>query len=199
MKHSMTELPGGYREICRIDLQKDRKTAFLVNGAAIAVMVVMLAGMHRIVPWQTIFGDMFERDEATFVPLLLRMAALLVGYVAYIVLHELTHAAVMKHFGAEKIRFGFTGLYAFAGSERDWFDRYAYVRIALAPLAVWGVIFAVLQFLVPLSWFWVVWFWQIGNVSGAAGDVYVTAKFSRMPRDILVLDTGLNMTVCSAE
>ena len=197
MKHSMTELPAGYREIYAVDLQKDKKTALLVNGIAVAVMVVMLVGMHIAVPFWTLLGDM-EEDPA-FGPMLLRLAVLLAGYAVYIVLHELTHAAVMKRFGAQKLRFGFTGLYAYAGSEYDYFDKHAYLRVALAPLAVWGVVFLILQFLVPPAWFWVVWFWQVGNVSGAAGDVFVTLKFARMPRDILVRDTGVGMTVYSAE
>ena len=56
-----------------------------------------------------------------------------------------------------------------------------------------------LAFLVPQDWFWVIWFWQIMNVSGAAGDVYVTVKLLRQPQDILVKDTGVAMTVYSAE
>ena len=110
-----------------------------------------------------------------------------------------SHAAVMRAFGAKKLRFGFTGLYAYAGSEEDYFAKRPYRQIALAPLVVWTLVFAVLAFLVPRVWFWVVWFWQIMNVSGAAGDVYVTLKLLRRPRDILVKDSGVAMTVYSAE
>ena len=44
-----------------------------------------------------------------------------------------------------------------------------------------------------------VWILQIANVSGAAGDVYVTLRLLRLPRDLLVRDTGVAMTVYSAE
>lgn len=195
MKHSRTSLPEGYREICTVDLQKDKKTALLVNGVAMAVMIVMAVGMHFIVPFWTLFEGM--GDDLT--PMLVKVVAMGVGYVAYIILHELTHAAAMKRFGAEKVRFGFTGLYAFAGSEADYFDRHAYLRVALAPLIVWGVVFLILGFIVPVGWYWIVWLWQIGNVSGAAGDVFVSIKFSSLPKDILVNDTGVGMTVYSAQ
>ena len=33
----------------------------------------------------------------------------------------------------------------------------------------------------------------------SAGDIYVAAKFSRFPADILVKDTGVDMTVYSCE
>lgn len=195
MKHSRTSLPEGYREICTVDLQKDKKTALLVNGVAMAVMIVMAVGMYFIVPFWTLFEGM--GDDLT--PMLVKFVAMGVGYVAYIILHELTHAAAMKRFGAEKVRFGFTGLYAFAGSEADYFDRHAYLRVALAPLIVWGVVFLILGFIVPVGWYWIVWLWQIGNVSGAAGDVFVSIKFSSLPKDILVNDTGVGMTVYSAQ
>lgn len=52
---------------------------------------------------------------------------------------------------------------------------------------------------VPQNWFWVVYFIQIFNISGAAGDFYVTAKFSKMPDDILISDSGIGMKVYSAE
>jgi len=37
------------------------------------------------------------------------------------------------------------------------------------------------------------------NISGAAGDLFVTIKFSRFPKDILVRDYGVGMTVFSKE
>ncbi|MGX8688621.1 MAG: DUF3267 domain-containing protein, partial [bacterium] len=89
---------------------------------------------------------------------------------------ELTHAAVMKAVGGKEVKFGFTGLYAFAGSTVDYFDKSSYRCIALAPLILWGIIFGILTFILPESWFWVAWLLQAGNVGGAAGDVYVTAR-----------------------
>ena len=35
-------LPGGYRECLRIDLQKDRKAALLVNGAALLLTLLLM-------------------------------------------------------------------------------------------------------------------------------------------------------------
>ena len=36
---------------------------------------------------------------------------------------------------------------------------------------------------------------QIGNISGAAGDIYVTVRLWNEPSTILVRDTGVDMTV----
>lgn len=189
---SYRQLPDNYQEIMQINMQSDKKTALKINVGGSAVMLAVLAAGHFIVPITEFF------DMASPGMYFLRLLILTVGYVAYMVLHELTHAAAMKAAGGGKVVFGFTGLYAFAGSHEDYFDKSSYRCIALAPLIVWGIVFGVLAFLVPKSWFWIIWFLQAGNIGGAAGDVYVTAKLWNYPDTIRVKDTGVDMTVFDA-
>ena len=87
---------------------------------------------------------------------------------------------------------------AYAGSD-DYYDKKSYITIALAPIVIWGVVLAIINIFVSSEWFWVVYFIQLLNVSGAAGDMYVTVKFAKLPKDILVRDYGVSMTVYSAE
>ena len=191
-----TTLPKGYREYDHVNLQQDKKTATKVNVAGMAVLVLMCIVAHvAIVP----FTEFFDSLSGDIPSLMLRLAVLFFGYAAYIVLHELTHGAVMKLFGAIKIRFGFTGMYAYAGSEFDYFTKGAYFVIALAPLIVWSLILTPILFVIPRDWFWIVYFIMIGNVAGAVGDIYVVFRFLRSPRDLLVLDTGVEMFVYSKE
>ncbi|MBR0447644.1 MAG: DUF3267 domain-containing protein [Clostridia bacterium] len=188
-----TELPSGYREIDSIDLQKNKKLSLLVNGVALLIALVMAIPMHFVVPMTTLF-DMSQGYGAYF----LRFGVLMAAIVVYMVLHELVHGITMKMCGTKKIKYGFTGVYAFAGSN-DYYDKRSYIVIALAPIVVWGVVLLVLNLLVPVQWFWIVYWVQVSNISGAAGDLYVTYRFSRLPQDILVQDYGVGMTVYSAE
>ena len=126
----------------------------------------------------------------------LRRGMLTAGYAAYVVLHELVHGVCMKYFSGAPVRYGFTGLYAYARSEA-YFTKKRYFIIALAPVAVWGVVLLALCMLVPAPWFWTVYLIQIGNIAGAAGDFYVVWRFAAMPPDILVRDAGVDMTVYS--
>lgn len=187
-------LPDGYREYYSVDLQKDKKTALKVNLFAAALTVITGLPMHLAYPIWHLF-DM----SAGFTEYLVRMVVFILSIFAYVCLHELTHAAVMKYYGAKSVRFGFTGLYAYAGSLEDYFGKFPYIRIALAPVIVWGIILLIPTFFVHGPWLWVIFFLQITNISGAAGDIYVAAKFSRFPADILVKDTGVDMTVYSCE
>ena len=183
------ELPEGYVEVLRIELQEDRKASVTVNVLAGVVMVaVLVAGALIVSPLEILDLDFGGG-------LLIRFGIMILGMVAYFVLHELTHWAVMKAVGAKHVRFGFTGMYAYAGSLEDYFDKGSYRATALAPVVVWGVIFGVLSLIVPKSWFWVIWFLQAANIGGSMGDVYVTAKLWSKPASILVRDTGVDMTV----
>lgn len=186
---SYSELPEDYTEILQIDLQKNKRLMLLVNALAIAIGVIMAVPMHFYVP----IGSLFSMDKGLFA-YSVRFAALVVLMIAYIVLHELVHGMAMKLCGTKKIKYGFTGMYAFAGST-DYYAKKPYIFIALAPVVLWGVVLAVINPFVPRDWFWVVWMLQIVNISGAAGDLYVTCRFFRMPSDILVRDHGTSMKV----
>ncbi len=188
---AVAALPEGYREIYSVDLKNDRKKLLLVNALALAIGAVMVAPMLFVVPISALFS--MDKGLGSYA---IRFLAMLVMLVAYIVLHELVHGIAMKACGTEKVKYGFTGVYAFAGSD-DYYGKKAYIFIALAPVVLWGVVIAAINPFVSAEWFWVVYIIQICNISGAAGDLYVTLRFLRLPKDILVRDCGVSMSVYS--
>ena len=186
-------LPENYKEIYSIDLQKNKKLAVIINLLAVIIALVLVVPVTYFIPISTLYS-MADGLGRYF----MRFGVLLASMIAYIILHELVHGAAMKLCGTKKVKYGFTGLYAFAGSN-DFYNKKAYIFIALAPIVVWGIVLAIINVLVPVEWFWVVYLVQIINLSGAAGDLFVTVKFSRMPKDILVQDYGVGMQVYSGE
>ncbi len=182
-----SELKEGYGELLSIDLQKNKKLKLIVNGIALLIAVAMVVPVAFFISIKTLFEGQY---------LWLKLGVLVVSYIAYIVLHELIHGIAMKICGTKKVKYGFTGLYAFAGSD-DYYDKSGYIFIALAPVVLWGIVLAVINIFVPSGWFWVVYLIQVLNISGAGGDFYVTFKFCRLPKDILVKDQGVSMTVYS--
>jgi len=189
--HSFETLPEGYREYDAIDLQTNKKLMVLVNVLAIVIGVALVVPMLWIVP----FSVSFEGGKGMY---FCRLAVLFVLMVVYMILHELVHGAAMKLCGTKKVTYGFKGVYAFAGSD-DYYRKKPYIFIALAPVVLWGAVIAVATLLVPREWFWVAYMLQVSNLSGAAGDLYVTVRFSRFPKDILIKDYGVGMTVYAKE
>ncbi len=183
------DLPAGYAPLFSIDLQKQKKLAALVYtisgviAAALVVLGIFAVPEARLFDFSDGYGIYF-----------LRLLVMVVGLFAYIILHELVHGVFMRLFSRQRVKYGFTVLYAYAGSDA-YFDKSSYIIIALAPVIVWGAVLAVICALLPPAWFWPIYIIQISNLAGAAGDFYVTARFARLPRDILVRDTGVSMTV----
>ena len=189
---ALTTLPEGFHEIYRLDLQHDKKNALTVNGLSLLILAALLAPGLALVP----MGPLMDRSDTTF--FFLRWGTLIVGLFAYLVLHEWTHGLAMSRYSESRVRYGFTGLYAYAGSS-DYFQKRAYIIIALAPLVLWAVLLLAVLLLVPESWFWVVYWLFIANASGSAGDIYVVWRFRKLSGDILVRDDGVSMTVFAKE
>ena len=186
---SVQTLPEGSRLVLQLDLQKDKKTALKVNLLAVVILAAVVALGVGLEP----LGSVFRADS----PALYwgQLAVLLGGFAAYMILHELVHGVFMYALsGGMKPRYGFTGMYAYAASDAC-FCRRDYILIALAPVVVWGLVLGVLAALADGGWFWVAWMIQAINLSGAAGDLYVTAKLARMPPNLLVRDAGVSMEV----
>lgn len=195
--NTVDRLPGGYVQAFEVDMKKDKKLALWINLLGIAVFAVMTVPAAFLVPIRYLF-DM----EQGFGMYFLRFGILLVASWVYIVLHELTHGIAIKLFKGKKLNFGFNGLFAWCGCRECYFPRNKYIFIALAPLVLWGAALGVLCALCGLfwqEWFWVAYIIQIANVSGAAGDVYISARLTRYPGDTLVNDDGLSMRVCVPE
>jgi hypothetical protein len=182
----MTKLPEGYRQIRKIDLMRNKKEAIIVNALAFAVMLVMIALGFFICPPLT--------ELVLNVDKLISTALLIVGIVFYMILHELVHGAFMQAFSGEKPRYGYSGLYAYAGSDA-LFDRGQYLVIAFAPVVLLGLVLVVLNIAFYETNFWFFYIIQIINVSGAAGDFYVGAQIGRSSGAILIRDSGTDMTL----
>ena len=180
----MLHLPEGYHLLFRLDLLKNKRQLRIVNGLSLIIAAALL------VPALVWVG--FE--ESFHTQTIAKLLALALGSVAYIILHELTHAVFMKRYSKEKVRFGFKGMYAFAGSDA-YFYKKPYLIIALAPVVVWGLVLLALNLLLPPDWFWPVYAIQLSNLGGAAGDLYVTWRMWKMPDDVLVQDSGVAMNV----
>ena len=182
-------LPEGYRELRRIDLQKNKRLMLFVNLLALVIAALLCVVGHQVVP----VSQMFDMSEG-IVPSFVRFGVMLGGTVLYIVLHEAVHGIFFRIYGnGVKPTFGFTGMYAFAAS-KAYFNRASYLIIGLSPVVILGVVLLVLNLLLPAVWFWPIFLIQITNLSGAAGDFYVSVLLARMPSTLLVQDDGVAMT-----
>ena len=185
----MTTLPRGYREVRRVDLMRNRKESAIVNILALLITGALIALGFVVCPP---FVEFRIGIHTIF-----NMAFLVIGVIAYMIFHELIHGAFMKAFSGKKPHYGFTGLYAYAGSDA-FFARRQYLVIAFAPVVILGVVIVVLTIAFYETAFWYLYLIQIVNLSGAAGDIYVGFLIARAGNDIVVRDMGTDMAFYSS-
>ena len=189
MKKDGLTLPNGYQLVREIDIQKNKKLSVWLNVAAMIVAAGMLIGALFLRKSE----GTFEMSGAT----LLAFLGTILAVVLYMFAHEWIHGIFIHYFCGEKPQYGFTGLYAYAGQKDAYFSKTHYIVIALAPVILLGALLLVLNLLFPV-WFWAIYFIQVMNLSGAVGDLYVTALLLKLPADTLCNDDGLSMRFYSA-
>ena len=193
------EFPQGYILHDKIDLMKNKKQFWTMQGISVALLIATLA-VGCLIAFFT-YENPFDafNDKSKAFTRLIALIVLIAGLIVYVIGHEAVHGVFMYSFSKVRIKFGFNGLAAWAGSDA-YFNKKQYLIIALAPLVIWGIVLAALNIILhfttnSVTWFAVVWFIQAMNISGAAGDIYVSCKMTKYPKDILVQDTGTAMTI----
>ncbi|MGL6219469.1 MAG: DUF3267 domain-containing protein [Lacrimispora sphenoides] len=184
----MKQLPEGYKEIRKVDLTEDKKTFIVINIFSFIFFIAM-AFIGAII------NPINFTVDSKFMYLLILAVFL---YIIYIIMHEAIHGYYMKKFSGIKAHYGHAWFCAYAGSDA-YFNKKHYIIISLAPVVILGIVLFIINAMVPQSYFWVIYFVQMGNIAGAAGDLYVTYLMSKMPDDTLTQDTGVSMAMYSKQ
>ena len=112
----------------------------------------------------------------------------IIGYILILPIHEIIHALVFAFWGG-KPYFGTKLPFAlYCGAKSQLFRRNQYLVVGLAPLVVITLAGIVFTLYAPALASYTL-FATIGNVSGAAGDVWTVKRLLQYPKTALVEDT----------
>jgi hypothetical protein len=191
---ALKELPEGYQVRRVFDFSRGAWFWILnLVGIPVALLVgwlfLQLAGALRSEhPAQLLATAL----RATSLPLALLLIVLV------LVVHELIHGLAFWLFTRSRPKFGFKGYAAYAGAP-DWYLwRNQHLATGLAPFAVITLIGLVLLPIIPSAHVHLV-LWPIAfNAVGAVGDLAVAFYELLQPRNALVNDTGMVITLYAA-
>lgn len=194
MEKYRTTLPAGYREVDVIDIKNDKRVRVWGDILSVLLMAATAGVGCLVVPLSELIHFDYT-DLAALLSVLLRLLAAGLGGVAVIVLTCLLAAAAMRWCGAEKTNFGITkGLVCTVGCD-GYFSRGAYARYTLTAPAILFVVILLAALVLPRSWFWVAWFWQMNNISLMGMTLYMHRRLRRLPENIWIQDGGTVITV----
>ena len=191
MSNFYKELPENAKVVKTIDA-KDKKTMLLFNLVAILIMAVTIFPI-------VILKD-FTLKDVESVEMLIGLGIYLVGMVAYIILHELTHGIVYKTMTKEKLTFGLTLSCAFCGVPNIYVTKKTALLSILAPFVVYTVVILPLIIILPANMINLALVLIFGtHTSGCVGDLYGTFVLLKLKGNILMNDTGPKQTFYKIE
>ena len=183
-----TKLPEGYEEIYKIDLKNDQKKAMFIYIIGFVIAILMIVTGMIFVPITTFFDYP--------VILFIKFLVIIVGIILCIVLQNLLFVIILKCFAKTKTNIGLTNGFSYVGSD-IYFNKKSYIAIGFAPMIIIIALFLIINVIAGIGWFWCIYIIQVYCISSSFSHIYVTYKISKLPKDILIKDNGLSMTVYS--
>lgn len=180
----------------RIDLKKDEKLALRLNLAAL-IPVIPFGALHLLLIMTDRAAFVLDIDEAgvSLTRAILPMLCLLPLYGLSILSHELIHGIFFRRYSPGKIRYGFTGIFAYAGNPGMAYPKKEYTVCALAPAVILTAAFALLCLFTRSGWFVVLYWTMVMHLGSCAGDVYMVWLLRGLPEETRIEDTGLCMSI----
>ena len=196
MENYYVELPEGYEAVKVVDAKESKTSVLFTIGSLVLAIIVLLPILFNIEGGLSGFFQSVRQSKAPIFAWLV----FLVSFIAYLVLHELTHGVAYKALTHQKLTFGFTLTVAFCGVPKIYVSR----KTALISLAAPFVTFSLI--LIPLTIYLhsvnPVYFLFSGllfacHFGGCVGDLYMMYLFLLKYRDprTLMNDTGPRQTI----
>ena len=167
--------------LARIELERSQVLSRLIKVISLVLMLALFGLGCLLMPPEslTVMNDAFEH-----------LAVLMLGMMAVLLLRELIRGFLMRVFSGVKPIIRYAGAYPYAGCEayfgrtHEWIICFAPILVILA--ATLGLFFTVAD----NSWRWMIWIILIVGVCSCVGDLYVAARLSGFPSDVLVRNVG---------
>lgn len=182
---SVKSLPDNYKLECCINMEKNLKLTVGLNIGGLLLFIPFIIGIFFLLP----------KDEGAvsftigFSPLIL----FCVGILFVMLLHELVHGFFFKYYSKGKVKYGFKGIYAYAGCPDYYFRKNEFIIIGLAPFVILNFLMVLMLLFIKGSFFYVLYIIFTVHFVGCIGDLYVVIKLIKYKPETLIRDTGDKM------
>ena len=177
------ELPENYKLDKTIDMKKMSTNIFL-NVLNILFVIISLLILIPLKFKEIKIDNLIELSIVMFIAL--------IGFIIYIVLHELTHGLFYKIFTKQKLTFGVSLTYAYCGVPNIYVRKKETIIACLSPLIIFSIIFLTLIFILPPNYInlsiIILFSFHFG---GCSGDIFLSLiLLIKYDKDTYIKDTG---------
>jgi hypothetical protein len=201
MMQAVKILPPNYEQRGSLDFVENKASMIVVYviglvlmglfvGLAVWFMGLVFPGVDVILALWSVAGGVTGLGGRILVIVVVLAVTLGAG-----VVHELVHGLFFWIFTRERPAFGVKSLYFYAGAPGWYLTRTQHVVVGLSPLVVVTVVGLLAAWFVPpavAAWLLMA---IVANAGGAAGDLMAAVWLLRQPRETLIQDTGLVLTI----
>lgn len=182
------ELPEDYKLDKTIDANK------FLFGLLLNVLALVVGGIVFFITYILKFQNLQipENDRQVVLQLLISILIVGLGFIVYIVLHELTHGLFYKYFTKQKLKFGLTLTVAYCGVPNVYVRKKETIIACLAPLVIYTILFAIIIIFLPpnIINLCVTLLFSL-HVGGCVGDAYLSLiLLTKYKKDTYIKDTG---------
>jgi hypothetical protein len=182
------ELPENYK----LDKTIDAKN--FLFGLLLNVLALVVGGIVFFITYILKFQNLQipENDRQVVLQLLISILIVGLGFIVYIVLHELTHGLFYKYFTKQKLKFGLTLTVAYCGVPNVYVRKKETIIACLAPLVIYTILFAIIIIFLPpnIINLTVTLLFSL-HVGGCTGDAYLSlVLLTKYKKDTYIKDTG---------
>ena len=177
------ELPENYKLDKTIDMKKMSTNIFL-NVLNILFVIISFLILISLKFKEIKIDNLVELSIVMFIAL--------IGFIIYIVLHELTHGLFYKIFTKQKLTFGASLTYAYCGVPNIYVRKKEAIIACLSPLIIFSIIFLTLIFILPPNYInlsiIILFSFHFG---GCSGDIFLSLiLLTKYKKDTYIKDTG---------
>lgn len=177
------ELPENYKLDKTIDMKKMSTNIFL-NVLNILFVIISFLILIPLKFKEIKIDNLVELSIVMFIAL--------IGFIIYIVLHELTHGLFYKIFTKQKLTFGVSLTYAYCGVPNIYVRKKEAIIACLSPLIIFSIIFLTLIFILPPNYInlsiIILFSFHFG---GCSGDIFLSLiLLTKYKKDTYIKDTG---------
>lgn len=184
-----TSLPPEYVSHSVINLRKGKPHAAWVYILNLLIFAASVLLASRRIPFLSMFEAVDGNYVLTVPRLLLNLVMVAFTLLLYAISHLFFKGLFCKLLGGDTPKFGIKGWYYYVGSHA-YFSKGTYTLLVLLPELVLFALLTLLCLLLPLHFFWIVFFVESLHIARFSASLYLITLVLTQPHDALFRNMG---------
>jgi len=188
---------GKFETIEIVDFQKDKRLLIIINLLSVVLFIVFYLLFFSIyfLIFDLKYFDILYFYNTFKSSSYIYAIVLILFLIVILIIHELIHGVFFYIYTGERPTIGFKGIYGYAGAPGWYIKKDQFYIISLSPLILITILGFIIIQIIPENYSTVLFLVITVNAAGSIGDIWISMKLLKKPKETYVNDTGLSITI----